>query len=282
MKAELNDGAVSVIVTSPPYNLGKEYNRYNDARPREKFKEWMREVSSECHRVLARRGSFFLNVGNKPSDPGWPFEVLECFRDDFTLQNAILWVKSIAIEFTDVGDYPNISGDLAVGHYKPVNSRRYVNGLSEHIFHLTKHGDVPLSKLAVGVPYQDKSNVERWGTAESDLRDRGNVWFIPYDTIRSRRAHPCVFPIKLPQMCIRLHGVEKTRLVMDPFLGTGTTAVACERLGVDCIGFDIDPSYTRMARHAIAVERRNVRESGKRSEGSAERPWERLDPWNEG
>jgi site-specific DNA-methyltransferase (adenine-specific) len=281
MRTDLHAGEASVIVTSPPYNLGKSYNRYDDRRPKHEFKDWLTKVSAECRRVLADDGSFFLNVGNKPSEPWWPFEVLECFRGDFKLQNAILWVKSIAIEYADVGNYPNISGDVAVGHYKPVNSTRYVNGLSEHIFHLTKSGDVTLSKLAVGVPYQDKSNVKRWGATDSDLRDRGNVWFIPYDTIRSRRAHPCVFPVKLPQMCIRLHGLDKTKLVLDPFVGTGTTALACERLGVDFVGFDIDPTYTRMARHAISIERRNAKESVQSQRTHQDRPWERLLPWNE-
>jgi site-specific DNA-methyltransferase (adenine-specific) len=134
-----------------------------------------------------------------------------------------------------------------------VNSARFVNGMSEYVFHLTRRGDVSLDKLAVGVPYQDKSNVVRWGG--TDLRDRGNVWFIPYDTIRAKRGHPCVFPIRLPEMCIQLHGVSKARLVMDPFLGTGTSAIASDRLDRPFIGFDIDPVYTAMAKQRLSDQR---------------------------
>ena len=120
-----------------------------------------------------------------------------------------------------------------MGHYKPVNSARYLNQTSEYVFHLTKGGDVPLAKLSIGTPYQDKSNVARWGAAKADVRDLGNVWFIPYETVQRARPHPCVFPVKLPKQCIMLHGLEKTHLVMDPFVGTGTTGRAAADLGVE-------------------------------------------------
>lgn len=102
----------------------------------------------------------------------------------------------------------------------------------------------------MGVPYQDKSNIGRWKQATQDKRCRGNTWFIPYDTIQSRdkeRPHPATFPVKLPEMCIRLHGLDKVKLVLDPFLGIGTTALACLRLGVSCLGFEIDPQYFHIA-----------------------------------
>lgn len=271
MRKYIAPRTVSVIVTSPPYNLGKHYVRYDDSKPRDDYLSWLRRVSRACRRVLSENGSFFLNLGAKPSDPGWPIEAVSCFRRDFKLQNTILWVKSIAIDREAVGESARGSSDLAVGHYKPVNSARYLNGMSEYIFHLTPHGDVPLDKLAVGVPYQDKSNVVRWGG--TDLRDRGNVWFIPYDTIRSARAHPCVFPVKLPEMCIQLHGLERTSLVLDPFLGTGTTALACDRLRVPFIGFDIDSTYTKVARSRLR-EQQTARAESERVNGPIEsRPW---------
>ena len=109
---------------------------------------------------------------------------------------------------------------------------------------------MPLDRLAIGVPYQDKSNVGRWKGAGQDLRCRGNVWFIPYKTIRDRssqRPHPATFPLKLPEQCLRLHGVSRTKLVVDPFMGSGTTAVAAQRLNLPCIGFDVDEDYVRQA-----------------------------------
>jgi site-specific DNA-methyltransferase (adenine-specific) len=133
-----------------------------------------------------------------------------------------------------------------VGHYKPINSPRFVNDCHEYIFHLTHAADVPLERLAVGVPYRDKSNVGRWKGAGGDVRCRGNTWFLPYPTIARRerdRPHPASFPPALPERCIRLHGIERAGLVLDPFMGLGTTAVACAALGVACVGWEMDPEY---------------------------------------
>lgn len=253
MAETLERGAVDVIVTSPPYNIGKDYSQHDDDQDPKSFLRWMGEVAGACERVLAPKGSFFLNLGGKPSDPGWPFEVLESFRSVFELQNTILWVKSIVIEEEEAGE-----GDVVRGHYKPVNSRRYLSGFSEYVFHLTKDGDVPLDKLSIGRPYKHKSNIGRWDNDGEDVRERGNVWFVPYDTIHQGRGHPCVFPAKLPAMCIQLHGVQRTRLVMDPFLGTGSTAVAALQTGVDFVGFEIDPRYAALASQAVSEARKDL------------------------
>jgi site-specific DNA-methyltransferase (adenine-specific) len=249
MRQFLEDGAVDVIVTSPPYNLGIKYNLYDDSCSRENYLDWMENLAKECKRVLRDDGSFFLNLGYKPKDLWVAWEVAFRFRKHFVLQNVIHWIKSVAIPKTDVGDYPNITGDIAVGHFKPVNSDRFINQCHEYVFHFTKNGDVKLDKLAVGVPYQDKTNIGRWKNASQDLRDRGDTWFIPYNTITSRkkRPHPSSFPSQLPMMCIKLHGLTKTKLVLDPFMGIGNTAVACIRLGVDYLGFEFDETYADVA-----------------------------------
>lgn len=252
MVRRLEPGQVDVVVTSPPYNLGIDYNTYDDTLSREEYLKWTEKWALAVKNVLSDQGSFFLNIGSKPSDPWVPFEVAATLRPIFHLQNVIHWVKSIAIEKRDVGDYPGILQDVAVGHYKPINSQRFINDCHEYIFHFTKRGDVSLDRLAIGVPYQDKTNIGRWDSVKQDLRCRGNVWFIPYNTIRSRkteRPHPATFPPKLPEMCIKLHGLDKCRLVMDPFMGLGNTALACLSLGKSFIGFELDPEY-----FSIAVE----------------------------
>lgn len=246
MREHLSDGSVSVVVTSPPYNLGVDYKGYDDTSPREQYLDWMDEWAREIKRVLSDEGSLFFNVGSKPTDPLVPFQLLEVMRRHFTLQNVIHWVKSIAILKSEVGDYPGITQDVVVGHYKPINSKRFLNDCHEYIFHLTKRGDVRLDRLAIGVPYQDKTNVTRWANGADGLHCRGNTWFIPYETIQSRakeRPHPATFPVELPTRCIKLHGVDRTGLVMDPFLGIGASAVACARLGIPFVGFEIVPDY---------------------------------------
>jgi len=167
----------------------------------------------------------------------------------FVLQNVIHWIKSIAINKVDVGDYEGITQDVAVGHFKPINSKRYLNDCHEYIFHLTRRGDVELDRLAIGVAYQDKSNVGRW-SRKRDVRCRGNTWFIPYQTIKDRerqRPHPASFPPKLAEMCVRLHGLERVRRVLDPFLGIGSSALASAALGIEFAGFEIDANYLDVA-----------------------------------
>ncbi|WP_415281272.1 DNA-methyltransferase [Candidatus Nitrososphaera sp. FF02] len=235
--------SVDAVVTSPPYNIGIGYNSYSDAMPRESYLEWMERVGVSVKRALADDGSFFLNIGNRPKDQWVAWDVASVMRRHFVLQNAIAWVKSIAIPKEDAGNYPNIAGDIAVGHFKPVVSKRFLNDCYEYIFHFTKAGDAQLDKLAVGIPYQDKTNIGRWKGAKQDRRDRGNTWFIPYETIQNKedRPHPATFPVKLPEMCIKMHGHAK--LVADPFTGIGSTALATKKLGVSFVGFEIDRQY---------------------------------------
>nr|WP_202795686.1 site-specific DNA-methyltransferase [Pyrococcus yayanosii] len=265
MRELLEDKEVDVVVTSPPYNIGIKYNKYKDNIPREKYLKWIEKVGKEIKRVLKDDGSFFLNIGYTNKDPWIAWEVVFKLRKHFVLQNVIHWVKSIAIQKEDVGNYPNILGDIAVGHYKPVNSKRYLSIMHEYVFHFTKNGDVELDKLAIGVPYQDKSNIGRWKSAKKDLRDRGNVWFIPYETIKSKekeRPHPATFPTKLPEMCIKLHGLHRTNLVLDPFMGLGSTAIAAIRLGVNYIGFEIDEYYIKIAEERIKREIEKIKAAG--------------------
>ncbi|MDH7602042.1 MAG: site-specific DNA-methyltransferase [Armatimonadota bacterium] len=257
MREHLRDSSVSVVVTSPPYNLGVDYSAYDDRISRAEYLEWTDIWAREVKRVLEPDGSFFLNVGSKPTDPLVPFQILEVMCRSFVLQNVIHWVKSIAILKSEVGDYPGIVQDVVVGHYKPINSCRYLNDCHEYIFHFTHRGDVALDRLAVGVPYQDTSNVKRWRRASKGLHCRGNTWFIPYETIQNRekdRPHPAAFPVELPMRCIRLHGLSRVKLVLDPFLGIGTTAVACARLGLSFVGFEIAQDYLEQACRRLTLE----------------------------
>ncbi len=249
LKENVKDKSADVVVTSPPYNIGTSYGSYKDELPREKYLTWIEKVGIAIRQALTDDGSFFLNIGSKPKDPWIAWDVAYVLRKYFVLQNVIHWVKSIAISKAQVGSYPNISGDIAVGHFKPIVSKRFLNDCHEYVFHFTKYGDVHLDKLAVGVSYQDKTNIERWKAAnKEDRRDRGNIWFIPYQTIQSRskqRPHPATFPIELPDMCIRLHGTAK--LVIDPFIGIGSTAVAATQRGISFVGFEIDKEYLNAA-----------------------------------
>jgi site-specific DNA-methyltransferase (adenine-specific) len=244
--AMLPEKSIDLVVTSPPYNLGTNYDGgYDDGQDREIYLDWCAQWTAQVRRVLQPNGSFFLNIGSAPANPLLPFQiVLELTRGGFVLQNVIHWIKSIAI------------ADRSHGHFKPINSKRFLNDCHEYVFHFTKTGRVEVERLALGVPYQDKSNIARWThTGGSDLRCRGNTWFIPYETIQSRekeRPHPASFPPQLPAWCIKLHGAAKVRRMLDPFLGIGNSAVAARRCGVpEFIGFEIVEDYLAEARRRL-------------------------------
>ena len=246
----LERASIGVIVTSPPYNLGIKYRSYRDDLPRTEYLNWTDRWLRAAARVVRPDASLFLNVGAKPTDPWIALEVAQTARRYFRLQNTIHWVKAIAIDRDATGASLPLDRDVAVGHYKPINSDRFVNDCHEFIFHFTPSGRTRLDRRAVGVPYQDESNITRWASAGDGLRCRGNTWFIPYDTIQRRdrdRPHPASFPPKVPEQCLRLHGVSRAGTVLDPFLGLGNSALAAVQLGLDVVGIELDEYYLREA-----------------------------------
>jgi site-specific DNA-methyltransferase (adenine-specific) len=249
--------SVGAVVTSPPYNLGIKYRSYHDDMPRTEYLNWTDRWVRTLSRLTGPQASFFLNVGAKPTDPWIPLEVAQVARRYFKLQNTIHWVKSIAIDREAAGQAVGLERDVAVGHYKPINSDRFVNDCHEFIFHFSPGGRTPLDRRAVGVPYQDPSNIKRWAAAGNGLRCRGNTWFIPYETIQSRerdRPHPASFPPRIPEQCLRLHGIDRAGTVLDPFMGLGSTAIAAGRLGLDFVGIELDEQYLDEAVHRVKEE----------------------------
>ncbi len=134
----------------------------------------------------------------------------------------------------------NAGGEVERGVERPV---------AEDLYHFTLSGKVPIDRCAVGVPFTDKTNVGRFGHSD-DRRCRGNVWFVPYETVRNhagKHGHPAIFPDTLADYCLRLAGVRPDDVVLDPFAGSGTVGAAASRLGVRSISIELDPSYAATA-----------------------------------
>ena len=248
--SKLKARSIDLVVTSPPYNLGIAYGKYSDRQKRGEYLQWCAQWATELRRLLKPAGSFFLNLGASPSNPMLPHELVLQLRDLFCLQNTIHWIKAISIEDEE-------GAVVSRGHFKPISSHRFLNDCHEYIFHLTPTGHTPIDRLALGVPYADKSNIARWRhTRGRDRRCRGNTWFIPYETISRRdkhRPHPATFPVALAENCIRLHGVRKNLAMLDPFLGIGNSAVAAQRSGVKrFLGFEIDEVYLAEAKRRLS------------------------------
>ncbi|MBU6300777.1 MAG: site-specific DNA-methyltransferase [Verrucomicrobia bacterium] len=249
----LPDASIDLVVTSPPYNLGISYSTYDDTLGREEYLAWTRAWAGQVARILKPGGSFFLNAGAVPSNPLLPHQILLALVPGlFQLQNTFHWIKSITVDTRD-------GEEISAGHFKPINSRRYVNDCHEYLYHLTLDGGVPLDRRAVGVAYVHKSNIARWGhTGGQDKRCRGNNWFIPYETIMRRdtqRPHPATFPVALAARCIAVTGLPPAEITMlDPFLGIGHAALAAREAAVArFIGFEIDEDYLNEANHRLAA-----------------------------
>ena len=118
----LPKGSVDVVVTSPPYNLGIKYSTYKDNKLQEDYLSWLSDVFEAVKHCLKDDGHFWLNVGYSNIDPWVGMDVAQIARKHFILQNNFTWVKSIAIN------------DVTTGHFKPINSQRYMCPTWEHCF----------------------------------------------------------------------------------------------------------------------------------------------------
>ncbi|WP_236938136.1 site-specific DNA-methyltransferase [Frigidibacter mobilis] len=111
----MTTGSIDAVVTSPPYNIGVAYRSYDDRKPRDIYLAWMEEIAKQIARVLAEDGALFLNLSSTGTDPWIAADVADRFRQRLTLQNRIIWVKSISI-----------NGETR-GHFKPINSARFLS-----------------------------------------------------------------------------------------------------------------------------------------------------------
>lgn len=248
----VEDKTVDVVVTSPPYNIGTKYSRYKDKKEKSEYLDGLiYPAVNNIKRVLKDNGSFFFNIGGKPSDYEFPMQVIDFIvKDGFKIQNMIHWIKNIYVENETSSEIE----DNSFGHFKPINSNRFVNDTHEYIVHFTKNKNVKLDRLAIGVPYKDNSNEGRW-KSRSKVRCRGNCWFIPYKTVQSKKLHPASFPLELPRRCIALHGCSEETVVMDPFMGSGITGIAAKMLGCKkFIGYEIDKQYIDMFYELLGVK----------------------------
>jgi site-specific DNA-methyltransferase (adenine-specific) len=141
------------------------------------------------------------------------------------------------------------------GHFIPNNSKKYLNNIFEYVFQFTNSGENLIDRNSIGVPYKDKRNIERFkvNRSKGDVRCAGNIWFIPHKTIKSKeeRNHPTSYPEELVKRCILMHGLDENMIVLDPFLGSGTSLKVCKDLNINGIGIEIDKDYCETARNKI-------------------------------
>lgn len=248
----LKENTVDVIVTSPPYNLDMPYGEHKDNMPYNVYLDTMAETFIECKRILKDNGHLFLNIAGSSTQPWVGFDLAQRLRDEYVLQNNICWVKS----------FEDTTKGCIRGHNKPVNSKRYLSRTWEFILHFTKNGSSAFDHEKGGVLYAEQWREVNKKRTGRDWRPTNNTWFIPYETIGSyggkdakkkiRGEHPAVFPKVLVKKCCNLAG--NTGILLDPFVGSGTSIIAALECGMDAIGIDIDENYLTYAKNRIDRE----------------------------
>ena len=242
----LPDGCVALVVTSPPYFAGKQYEEEltADHVPSSyvEFLAMLRDVFSECVRVLEPGGRIAVNVANLGRKPyrSLSADVIRILQDDLglLLRGEVIWRKAVGA-----------TGSCAWGSYRsPTNP--VLRDLTERVIIASKGRFDRARSAAV----RAKENLPHVATIATDdfLSLTLDVWDIAPESAK-RVGHPAPFPVELPEHLIRLYTYEHD-LVLDPFLGSGTSMVAASRLGRRYIGYDLDPEYVAIARARVASE----------------------------
>ena len=207
----IEDYSIKSIVTSPPYNIGKDYASYSDKEQNYVYIEWLVELFKKCYQKLTMDGFIFLNMGNYAEKKTNSFQIIiELEKVGYFNKDNIIWNK------TNWQPHPEKSS--------------YLENKYEFIHVLTKKSN----------PEYYKNNVEKYRKifGREKLTD---VWNLSPD-MGNRTNHPAVFPSLLPEICIKL-STNKDDLVLDPFLGSGTTMKVSRDLGRSCIGIEYDKQY---------------------------------------
>ncbi|GAB4427888.1 MAG: site-specific DNA-methyltransferase [Anaerolineae bacterium] len=253
--------SINCIVTSPPYYLQRDYEtstQFGNEKSPTEYIQNLRAVFAESYRVLKENGTLWLNLGDKYLDGnllGMPWQMAFALKEDgWILRSDIIWYKPNAMPasvknrpttdheyiffFTKSNDYYYDIDAIREPHITFTSKSRMKGGRN----HFGKINRTPEDGKNAG--NQNLHN-GRWDQAfHPKGRNRRTVWEIPLSKFRD--THFAVFPEKLVELCI-LAGCPENGVVLDPFVGSGTTAVIAQRLGRKYLGIDINPKYCEMA-----------------------------------
>ena len=263
--SSLPDDSVHCIVTSPPYYQQRDYStqiQIGNEETAEMYIAALQGVFQECQRVLRPDGTLWLNLGDKYQNGnllGLPWRVALALQSDgWILRSDIIWHKPNAMP-SSVKDRPTTDHEYVFLLAKTAEYYYDIDAIREPHVTFTekskmKGGRNHFGKVN-GTPEEGKNGGNanlhdgRWDQAFHPLgRNRRTVWEIPLSKFRD--AHFAVFPEKLVELCV-LAGSPQNGVVLDPFLGSGTTAVVAQRLGRKYIGIDSNPEYCAIANQRL-------------------------------
>ncbi|HEX7587248.1 MAG TPA: site-specific DNA-methyltransferase [Anaerolineae bacterium] len=246
---QVDDGSVQLIVTSPPYNVGKDYAQHHDAMELDEYMAFLNVVWKECVRVLCRGGRLAVNVANTWRKPYIPLNgrIAQQLIDlGLQMRGEIIWDKG-----------PSAGVSTAWGSFARA-SNPTLRDVHEYIMVFSK------DSWKLEETHGSDSGIENlefvewtksvWRTPQQELADSQNsVW--QFDTHSKRRsphspAHPTPFPLDLPLRLILLYA-NVGDIVLDPFMGSGTTALAAKMTQRHYVGYEISAEYCSLAEQRI-------------------------------
>jgi DNA modification methylase len=226
---DLPDCSVHLMVTSPPYNVGKEYDRDLTL---DEYREFMKRVWAETKRVLVPGGRCCINVANLGRRPYIPLHALvieDMLELGFLMRGEIIWAK-------EASSSPSTAWGSWLSASNPTlrDTHEYILVFSKDSFSRDRAGK--------------ESTIKR----DEFLEFTKSVWRFDAEPAR-KVGHPAPFPVELPYRCIQLY-TFKGDVVLDPFMGSGQTAIASVRTGRHYVGYEIDPKYVQLSERRIAEQ----------------------------
>jgi len=224
---ELPDNSVHLMVTSPPYNVGKEYDESLTLR---EYRQFLKQIWKEVHRVLVPGGRVCINIANlgrKPYIPLHAFVVEDMLEFDFLMRGEIIWNKAASSS-------PSTAWGSWLSAANPT-----LRDIHEYILVFSK-----------GV-FRRENTLRKRNTIsrEEFLEFTKSVWTFSAESAR-KIGHPAPFPVELPYRLIQLY-TFKDEIVLDPFCGSGSTCIAALATDRHYIGYDTEEEYVHLAEKRI-------------------------------
>ncbi|MEX2189609.1 MAG: site-specific DNA-methyltransferase [Bacteroidota bacterium] len=239
--SELPDGSVHLVITSPPYNVSKEYDADLTL---DEYRAMLRRVFGEVFRVLAPGGRLCVNlanVGRKPYIPIHAYLAEDIISIGFAMRGEVIWNKS-----------GSAGPSTAWGSWQSA-SNPTLRDVHEYILIFTK-GDF----TRPGV--HGRSTITR----DEFLEYTKSIWTFPAESAK-RVGHPAPFPVELPRRLMQLYSFEGD-IVLDPFAGSGTTCIAALQAGRSYVGYEVHRPYVDLAEKRIIETRRGMSPNEQREE----------------
>lgn len=256
---KIEDGSVALVVTSPPYFAGKQYEEEleREGVPGSylEFLDFLGEVFEECTKKLEPGGRIAVNVANLGRKPyrSLSADVVKILQDDLglLLRGELIWRKG-----------EGASGSCAWGSFRSA-ANPVLRDTTERVLIASKgrfdRARTVKQRHDEGLPYESTLMTEDFMALTLDH------WSIPPESAR-RVGHPAPFPVELPEQLIRLY-TFKHDLVLDPLMGSGSALVAAANLERRYIGYDLDPEYVKIAErrvHEALVEHEPTKATARR------------------